>query len=71
MRAHLSYAIFISSFMCIFFDPDIEGFVRKKEQRGKIRRGGAGRRLAVGEKSVMCQLILFCEIRAGLDSPLQ
>lgn len=26
---HLSYVIFISFIICIFFDPDIEGFVRK------------------------------------------
>lgn len=56
--------------MCIFFDPDIEGFVRKRSG-GENKEGGAGAGPAIGEKPVMCQLILFCEIRAGLDSPLQ
>lgn len=36
---HLSYVIFISSFIFIFFDPDIEGFVRKGSGGSKKKEG--------------------------------
>lgn len=68
---HLSYVIFISFIICIFFDPDIEGFVRKGSVGVKKKERAREAENPLGEKSVMCQLLLFCELRTGLDSPLQ